>query len=308
MAEYKNYEDLVWHQLGDGDIVRFSSYRWSVRPTYIVFDVDNDQIFKDLWINKVLFCKEHYWYSSLWWDRPSCKEFDYAALTRCVLALYKIIQANNPSNEKYMETYVRVDNEMEYEKAKSFYTKLFPDREFHVWCYFIEWYVRAWKHNEFGTWPMRLLNSDYSHYKDITLEVLWEQRFQVHVDKTSPAGDPTSIKLTPFNPLQKPDMENLEQLKFANFAKANGKKIIEVSETLDEFTEKLETVWRAVSFIEEVTNSEKSRLSIHFDGSNKKATIEQLKKCEDTIKILSSKEFTELFKAFSAIKDVFKTK
>lgn len=404
MAEYRNYKELECHTLKHFDIVYFGTEKYGVRNNFLIHDQggkeNNDKIFIDLWINKHTFCAEHYGYEVFYWTRPSSKDNDYAALTRCVLALYKELdrqvelsktskfkiwdeviisnrwqsypilnnhllnykqhylpdkakdnykwyrvewkiirilksgyliksksldynvviwedwlqpkdfkqQIASHSNEQYKNTYVLVNNKEEYEKAQAFYLDKFPDREDQLEEYGgINKYMRAWP-NDFGAWPMHIITNIYSHYKDITLEVLWEQKQQAYVDKSSPAGDITWITSPSFNPSTKPDMANLEQLKFDNFAKANGKKIIDASETMDEFTEQLENVWAVIQNIYNVSSMVKKDLSNYFNDCNKKQTAESLKRCEHTIKLLSGKEFTEFFKATANIEDLFKTK
>ena len=96
MAEYRKYSDLVGVTLKYDDSVFFGSREYRVRYKHLANICGlNSQIFQDLHINDPIeFCSKAYGYSiegrGSW---PECLTNDYSALTRCVLAIYKVIES-----------------------------------------------------------------------------------------------------------------------------------------------------------------------------------------------------------------------
>lgn len=94
MATYTNYKELVGEELKEGDTVDIKGYRHIVRDTYLEnYQGPNDKIFDllDPKYNKLALAEESYWYTISWWFWPSFRANDYAAATRLVLKLYKLL-------------------------------------------------------------------------------------------------------------------------------------------------------------------------------------------------------------------------
>lgn len=96
MAEYRKYSDLVGATLKHDDTVFLGDCEYKVRKNFLTNPAGpNYLIFQDLHIdNCVEFCSKAYGYPAKegcsW---PSCLPNDYSALTRCVLAIYKVIES-----------------------------------------------------------------------------------------------------------------------------------------------------------------------------------------------------------------------
>ena len=95
MAEYRKYSELVGATLEYDDTVFFGNRKYKVRHNFLAnVSGPNYQIFLDLNINtSIKFCSNAYGYyidgNGSW---PVCSPNDYSALTRCVLAIYEIIE------------------------------------------------------------------------------------------------------------------------------------------------------------------------------------------------------------------------
>lgn len=107
MAEYRKYSDLVGVTLKYDDFVFFGTREYRVRHKHLANTAGrNCQIFQDLHINDPIeFCSKAYGYSiegrGSW---PECLTNDYSALTRCVLAIYKIIEGIKEKEQWYKIT------------------------------------------------------------------------------------------------------------------------------------------------------------------------------------------------------------
>ena len=81
-------------QLNSGDKIIFTiknkNYIYTVYPQYLCIKSSgyNDQIFKDLKLDKFKFCYDYYGYEPDKGDWPESKNEDYIALTRVVEALF----------------------------------------------------------------------------------------------------------------------------------------------------------------------------------------------------------------------------
>ena len=80
-------------QLKEGQEVIFTignkSYKYIIYSCFLsIRGYNNDQIFKDLKIDKYRFCSDNYGYEIHYGDWPNSKDKDYAALTRVVEALF----------------------------------------------------------------------------------------------------------------------------------------------------------------------------------------------------------------------------
>ena len=94
MATYNNYRELVGKELKKDDTVYLKGYKHVVRDTYLeCYQASNGKIFELLapTYNKWALAEESYWYTISWWIWPSFKHRDYAAATRLVLKLYKLL-------------------------------------------------------------------------------------------------------------------------------------------------------------------------------------------------------------------------
>lgn len=107
MAEYRKYSELVGATLEYGDTVFLESREYKVRQKFLSYIGGfNCQIFQDLYIdNATEFCSKAYGYHAKedcsW---PECLPDDYSALTRCVLAIYKIIEGIKEKEQWYKIT------------------------------------------------------------------------------------------------------------------------------------------------------------------------------------------------------------
>lgn len=107
MAEYRKYSELVGATLEYGDTVFLESREYKVRQKFLSnIGGPNYQIFQDLHIdNATEFCSKAYGYHAKeccsW---PECLPDDYSALTRCVLAIYKIIECIKEKEQWYKIT------------------------------------------------------------------------------------------------------------------------------------------------------------------------------------------------------------
>lgn len=107
MVEYRKYSDLVGAILEYDDTVFLGDCEYKVRKNFLAnLAGPNYQIFQNLYINKPIeFCSNAYGYpaqESCSW--PACLPNDYFALTRCVLAIYKIIEGINEKEQWYKIT------------------------------------------------------------------------------------------------------------------------------------------------------------------------------------------------------------
>lgn len=100
MSTYCNLNELGNNILKLKDIVMLKNIKHIVEETFLCpIGEENDIIFKELGINKRDFCKEHYGYDAPTGIWPSCENGDYAALTRVVKALFKIIEKESPAKK-----------------------------------------------------------------------------------------------------------------------------------------------------------------------------------------------------------------
>ena len=107
MAEYRKYSDLVGVTLEYDDTVFFVGREYKVRHKFLSNPGGaNCQIFQDLHIdNEIEFCSKAYGYPIEGYGSwPECVPNDYPALTRCVLAIYKIIESITEKEQWYKIT------------------------------------------------------------------------------------------------------------------------------------------------------------------------------------------------------------
>lgn len=107
MAEYKCLADLQGKTLKVGDIVYLKGIRYTVNSTFLKEDgLYNDKIFDVLSISsKEGFASNAYGYACNGGAWPECKPHDYAALTRCVIELYKIIEKETSTTSEKEQWY-----------------------------------------------------------------------------------------------------------------------------------------------------------------------------------------------------------
>lgn len=107
MAEYRKYSDLFGATLKYDDSVFLGSREYKVRQNFLAnLNGPNYQIFQDLHIDKCIeFCSKAYGYpingNGSW---PVCSPNDYFALTRCVLAIYEVIESISEEKQWYKIT------------------------------------------------------------------------------------------------------------------------------------------------------------------------------------------------------------
>lgn len=113
MAIYKSSKELEGKILSFDDVLEYvtnsssSKLVYKVRETYLEnFSVgDNSEIFKQLAIkSKSEFAKKCYGYESKLGIFPDCKFRDYKALTRIAIALFKLCEGEQDTNESAKES------------------------------------------------------------------------------------------------------------------------------------------------------------------------------------------------------------
>jgi hypothetical protein len=89
---YKKFNELKGKCLQKGDIVFLLDLDYEVKTNHLSYNWENDKIFVRLGLDKSNFCSKHYGCiitDGVW---PNFKPHDYEAATRCVLALFKLIE------------------------------------------------------------------------------------------------------------------------------------------------------------------------------------------------------------------------
>ena len=94
MEQLKNGQEVIF-------TIKDKNYIYTVYSQYLcIKNADyNDQIFKDLKLDKFKFCSDCYGYASGRGDWPESKNRDYAALTRIVEALFPYCDEVTVNNE-----------------------------------------------------------------------------------------------------------------------------------------------------------------------------------------------------------------
>lgn len=94
MAIYKTYAKLAGKTLDEGDEVILKGYTYQVRPSFLSNRNTgiNYQIFDQLKLDKTEVAESCYGYTPIGGNWPECKKYDYEALTRLVLFLFKTIE------------------------------------------------------------------------------------------------------------------------------------------------------------------------------------------------------------------------
>lgn len=106
MATYRCLADLQGKILEYNDTVILKNIKYTVQSRYLCASAgNNDQIFKILSIDKNQFTLETYGYENTGGEWPECKSYDYAALTRCVIELYKIIEKETSTTSEKEQWY-----------------------------------------------------------------------------------------------------------------------------------------------------------------------------------------------------------
>ena len=96
MAEYKCLADLQGKTLAHNDTVLFEDLIYTVRSSFLSnCNGRNSKIFEKLELDSTKIAEEEYGYHTYSGSWPECQSHDYAALTRLVKRLYKIIEASN---------------------------------------------------------------------------------------------------------------------------------------------------------------------------------------------------------------------
>lgn len=125
MAEYRKYSDLVGATLKYDDTVFLGDCEYKVRKNFLTnLAGPNYQIFQNLHIDKSTeFCSKAYGYPAQegcsW---PACLPNDYSALTRCVLAIYKVIESI-PEEKRWYKITTPGLNGISPEEVKALITK-----------------------------------------------------------------------------------------------------------------------------------------------------------------------------------------
>lgn len=87
-------------------------YNYEVRKSFLCCKnhTFNSEIFNALGLNKEDFCTRYYCYESNIGDFPMCKDEDFAALTRVVIALFQEIESRTKDTSKEVKKETKVDN------------------------------------------------------------------------------------------------------------------------------------------------------------------------------------------------------
>lgn len=105
---YRCLADLQGKTLKREDIVILKGIKYTVQSRYLheQDSFDNSKIFKVLSIpSKEEFTTKAYGYKHNCGDWPECKSYDYEALTRCVIELYKIIEGKTSTASEKEQWY-----------------------------------------------------------------------------------------------------------------------------------------------------------------------------------------------------------
>lgn len=108
MATYRCLADLQGKTLKREDIVILKGIKYTVQSRYLheQDSSDNSKIFKVLSIpSKEEFTTKAYGYKHNCGDWPECESYDYEALTRCVIELYKIIEGKTSTASEKEQLY-----------------------------------------------------------------------------------------------------------------------------------------------------------------------------------------------------------
>jgi len=108
MATYKCLADLQGKTLRYADTVILKDIKYSVKSQFLQEKnyADNSEIFQVLSIpSKEELAKKAYGYEQKGGDWPECEKDDYAALTRLVIELYKIIEGKTSTTFKEEQWY-----------------------------------------------------------------------------------------------------------------------------------------------------------------------------------------------------------
>lgn len=110
MVEYKCLADLQGKTLEYDDIVILKNIEYRVRSRFLQEPhLNNEAIFNVLSISsKEDFASNAYGYECKGGSWPECKPLDYAALTRCVIELYKIIERKTSSVTSEKEKWYKI--------------------------------------------------------------------------------------------------------------------------------------------------------------------------------------------------------
>lgn len=119
MATYSNSAELLGKTLTHGDTVVLKDLKYKVNYCFLYLESlsnNNNKIFDELNLDKKEFCAKHYGYESGTGNWPLCKDYDYPALTRVVMALFEIIEKDQLKHTFKVGDIVKVKS---YEYAKS---------------------------------------------------------------------------------------------------------------------------------------------------------------------------------------------
>jgi hypothetical protein len=97
MTTYRSYKALFGKELKYLDILIFNKdglHTYEVQPTFLQNRDGriNGTIFYKLWVSAMEFCSEAYGYTAKGGDCPTCKDEDYAALTRLALKIFELCE------------------------------------------------------------------------------------------------------------------------------------------------------------------------------------------------------------------------
>ena len=128
MATYRCLADLQGKTLKYGDTVILKDIKYTVQHRYLQEEhYNNSKIFKVLSISsKENFTTNAYGYECMEGDWPECESYDYKALTKCVIKLYKIIKEKTSiisENERWYKITTPGKTGISPEQVKELITK-----------------------------------------------------------------------------------------------------------------------------------------------------------------------------------------
>lgn len=108
---FKTYKELKGKTLKKGDKVHLKDIVYTTENSFLTCnDFINSAIFNILKLNKITFCEKYYGYEDDGYgDWPQCEQDDFKALTRVVIALFKLIEGKQKINLR--EIYEKIKRE-----------------------------------------------------------------------------------------------------------------------------------------------------------------------------------------------------
>lgn len=318
MATITCLKDMT-RELQVWDIVYISDIKYEVMNCYLSrrFEWDNWQIFTNLNIeDKYKFCSTQYWYETKALDRPSYKDNDMAAATRCVNSLYAISEWRLSTSS--WDVAIKTVSEAKPKfKAGDKVRCLVDEWGWFYWVYRWDiwtiayekewWWQKCWcvefPWKKRNLWEKDIeLVQDYNPYtrKQIDCSYTFTPWDYWHAVKTirERAEEEYTATIPILHSKPKKTMTTLSKKLRDKFFKSTEDKIVDLVEAVEE---KLEPIQELKDYLEEVINrveETKDDISDDIDDEDKAALKADKKALENIIK---EKIDTELMKKLMAV-------